>query len=335
MAGLTDEHLVSAASKAGVIGSLGGGGMDPARLRATIRAIRERTDRPFNVNLFVIDDMRGRSPDAAALILLRSYYDRIALPFPEPGSWAPDFDAQLQVLLDEAPGIVSFAFGMPDRERLEALRRRNIQVIGTATTVAEVLAWADAGAEMVSVQGLEAGGHRGHFLGESEGAGLMALLQEVRAATTVPIAAAGGIMTGAAIAACRLLGAEAVQMGTAFLCCDETPTPPAFRAVLLDGGKTSDDTTLTKAFSGRSARGIRNRFIDRFRHESVPPYPIQNALTQPLRAAAAARDDAEEMSLWAGQGLTLVRPGSVAALVDRLAADYRRSAPSGIASPAP
>ncbi|WP_241170930.1 NAD(P)H-dependent flavin oxidoreductase, partial [Serratia marcescens] len=197
------------------------------------------------------------------------------------------------------------------------------RVIGTATTVAEARAWEEAGADFVCVSGSEAGGHRPTFLGDIEQScvGLMALLPQVVAAVKIPVIAAGGIMNGRGIAAARLLGAQAAQLGTAFLCSPESGIAEAWRAALRNAG--DDSTRLTRAFSGRPARGIVNDFMCQMRAEEaqILPYPVQNALTGDIRQAAAKAGRGEFMSLWAGQGVGLARPMPAAELVATLAAE--------------
>jgi nitronate monooxygenase len=190
-------------------------------------------------------------------------------------------------------------------------------VVGTATTVAEARAWAAVGADGISAQGAEAGGHRGHFLAETEGSvvGTMALVTTIRDAVDIPVIAAGGIMDGKGVAAALALGADAVQMGTAFLLADQTAVSAPWRSALESAG--DDPTRLTRAFTGRHARGIENRFMREMRgvEHDVPAYPVQNRLTQPLRAAAAKAGEAQILSLWAGQGVRLAKPGDAGEMV--------------------
>jgi nitronate monooxygenase len=191
-------------------------------------------------------------------------------------------------------------------------------VMGTATTVAEAVALERAGVDAVVAQGAEAGGHRGTFVGPAETSliGTMALVPQVVDAVTVPVVASGGIMDGRGIAAALALGASAVQMGTAFLTCEEAGVPPAYKEALLAADET--DTALTRAFSGRMARGVRNRFLTEMADHDPLPFPIQNALTRPMRAAAAAAGEADYLSLWAGQGVPMARQQSAADLMARL-----------------
>jgi nitronate monooxygenase len=248
----------------------------------------------------------------AALARLAPWYAEVGAPLPAaPNQFAPDFEAQLDALIAAAPPVASFTFGILTPLQVRALHRAGTYVVGTATTVAEARAWAEAGADGICAQGFEAGGHRGHFLGDVEGSlvGTMALVATVRAAVDLPVIAAGGIMDGRGVAAGLALGAGAVQMGTAFLLADEAMTSKAWRRAAE--AASDDPTRLTRAFTGRYARGIENRFM-RLVHgvqDDVPAYPVQNRLTQPLRAAAAQADEPELLSLWAGQAVRLARRG--------------------------
>jgi nitronate monooxygenase len=221
------------------------------------------------------------------------------------------------MLLQVKPAVASFTFGILAKEQVAALHAAGILVIGTVTSVAEGLAWQDIGADAVIASGIEAGGHRGTFIGRQEDATMPAkqLWPAVAHALRIPVIAAGGIMDGADIREALALGAVAVQMGTAFLVTDESGIHPAYRARLLD--QQPKTTRLTRSISGRYARGIENRFMrDMANVEAqVPAYPIQNAL---IRAEAAKNNDPEWMSLWAGTGVARARAMPAAALVRTL-----------------
>lgn len=322
--GITTPDLVAAVTHAGALGSLAGALLAPEALRKTIADVRTLGCQQFSVNLFVLDPPQ---PSAAALQAaqqrLAPHYAALGGPPPLPKRFCESTDLQLEVLIETAVPVASFAFGLLDRARVAELHRVGTRVVGTATTVAEAVAWADAGADAVCAQGLEAGGHRGGFadkLGDEQ-LGTLALVPQIRAAVGVPVIAAGGIMNGAGIAACLALGASAVQLGTAFLCCHEAGTHPLWRHKLLE--EPSRETALTAAFSGRPARGLRNRFMDEMAAfaAELPAYPIQNALTGPLRARAGQAGDAERMSMWAGQAHALVRSAPAAQIVQQLVAE--------------
>jgi nitronate monooxygenase len=226
--------------------------------------------------------------------------------------------------VDAGAGIFSFAFGIPPREVMAELKQRAVLTLGTATTVDEARALEDAGVDAVVAQGSEAGGHRSTFLGAFEAGmiGTMALVPQVVDAVRVPVVASGGIMDGRGIAAAMALGASGVQLGTAFLATDEAGTSAPYRARLR--ASAEDATEITRVYSGRPARGIRTAFMAEAAGVPIPPFPLQNALTRPLRAAAAREGNAEALSLWAGQGLRLLRTGPAAALARELLEETAR-----------
>jgi len=213
--------------------------------------------------------------------------------------------------------VASFTFGVLTAAQVDALHAAGTYVLGTANTVAEARAWAEAGADGICVQGMEAGGHRGLFLADIEDSlvGTLALTATVIAATGLPVVAAGGIMDGRGVAAVLALGAKAAQMGTAFLLSAEATTNKTWRHAIETAA--DDPTRLTRAITGRYARGIETRYMREMRPQErdVPAYPVQNRLTQPLRAAGAAAGDPDVLSLWAGQGVKLAKPGDAEAMV--------------------
>ncbi|HEX7944874.1 MAG TPA: nitronate monooxygenase [Phenylobacterium sp.] len=319
MVGASLDGLALAVNEAGGMGTLAGGALAPADLAATITAMKAASDRPFGVNLLMTSKV---SPDAAtveaALARLAPWYAQLGAPLPAaPNQYAPDFEAQLAAIAATAPAVASFTFSILTRDQVQTLQAAGAYVVGTATTVAEAKAWADVGADGICAQGFEAGGHRGHFLAEVDASlvGTMALVATIRAAVDLPVIAAGGIMDGRGVAAALALGAAAVQMGTAFMLSAEATTPKPWRRALETAG--DDPTVLTRAFTGRHARGVENRFMREMRsvENEVPAYPVQNRLTQPLRAASAAADDPEIISLWAGQAVGLARPGAAGEMV--------------------
>ncbi|HZC19029.1 MAG TPA: nitronate monooxygenase, partial [Rubrobacteraceae bacterium] len=214
--------------------------------------------------------------------------------------------------------VFSFTFGSLEPDLVERLKQNGTTVVGTATTVREGLRLEEDGVDMVVAQGSEAGGHRGTFLGDFKDAliGTMALVPQVVDALSIPVIASGGIMDGRGLAAALILGAEAAQMGTAFLACEESGAHPEYKRAVLEASE--DETAVTRAFSGRAARGIKNRFlVEISEHEGeLPPFPVQNALTRDVRAAAQSQDRPEFMSLWAGQALRLARPTNAAEIVE-------------------
>jgi nitronate monooxygenase len=335
MLGVSDQRLALAVSGAGGMGAFAGAGLAGPELEAAILALKAATDRPFNVNLLIT---RPVAPDAEvldeALARLAPWYEQLGAPLPEaPNQFAPDFESQFAAVIAAAPPVASFAFDVLSAEQVAALRGAGTYVIGTATTVAEARAWAEAGADGICAQGYEAGGHRGHFLADASASlvGVLPLVATIRAAVDLPVIAAGGIMDGRGVAAALALGASAAQMGTAFLLSDQATTSAPWRRALERG--PDEATRLTRAFTGRHARGLENRFMREMRavEDEVPAYPVQNRLTQPLRAASTAAGDPEQISLWAGQGARLVPQGDAGALVQRWW-DEAKAASAGLAA---
>jgi nitronate monooxygenase len=309
--GPSTPALCAAVSEAGGLGSYGAAYLPPEKLREEIRAIRRLTSRPFAVNLFVDEGVPAddRTVSAARQPLER-FRAELHLPAaaPAPASPAPtSLSAVFPVLLEERVPIFSFTFGIPRREMLEACRGAGVATMGTATTVAEARALQDAGVDFICAQGAEAGGHRGTFDRNADPPliGTMALLPQVVDAVRAPVVAAGGIMDGRGFAAALALGASAVSLGTAFLRCPEAGTSAPYRAALREA--RDDATVITRAFSGRAARGLANRFTREMAGAPLAPYPVQNALTRELRTAAAQRGDSGLLSLWAGQAAALGR----------------------------
>ena len=320
--GATTPELVAAVSNAGALGSFAAATLSPAAIIEGVQRVRGLTSQPFNVNLFILEQPDPDQTElTAAQARLNPFRAALGLPAaPVPAKFCENNQAQIAALLTLAPPIVSFTFGILDAATVAQFRKKGSFVIGTATTAAEARAWEKAGADAICVQGIEAGGHRGTFLGDFEqaGIGLMALIPQVARAVSVPLIAAGGIMNGRGIAAALILGAQAVQLGTAFLCCDEAGIHPGWKRRIP---MTSDDgTRLTRVFSGKYARGIVTDFMQQLRpfEDQAPPYPIQNALTADIRQAAAKQGQLEMMSLWAGQGAGLARPLPAALLVQTL-----------------
>jgi len=324
MAGASTPELVAAVSNAGGLGSLGAAMMPPEAIRAAIREIRRQTLRPFAINLFTYD---VPAPDAAAVARMKEQIggylkalgrDPAALPAMPP---LPDMAKQMQMVLDEAPPVFSFTFGMPPRDYVAALRAKGCVVIGTATTVAEAKALVALGVDAVTAQGSEAGGHRGTFAAPVEDSliGTVALVPMVADAIDLPVIAAGGIMDGRGIAAALMLGAAGAALGTAFLACPEnTAVNPLYRQTLLRGGGAP--TRVTRAYTGRHARFIKNHFVAEMEKApaDIPAYPHQIPLTTPLRAIAGEMKNAEIMPMLAGQAYPMIRPLPAGELVQTL-----------------
>jgi len=319
MVGASLDALTIAASEAGGMGTLAAGALPPADIGPMVQAVWDRTRKPFGVNLLMAPKAEPTPGEIdAALARLAPWYAELGAPLPAaPNAFAPDFEAQFDALVAAAPPVASFTFSILTPAQVRRLQAAGTYVVGTATTAAEARAWAEVGADGICAQGFEAGGHRGHFLADIEESlvGTLALVATIRASVDLPVIAAGGIMDGRGVAAGLALGAAAVQMGTAFLLADEATTSAPWRRAVE--APTDDPTRLTRAFTGRYARGIENRFM-RLMHgvqDDVPAYPVQNRLTQPLRAAAAKADDPEMLSLWAGQAVRLARRGQAGDMI--------------------
>ncbi|SFU44591.1 NAD(P)H-dependent flavin oxidoreductase [Pseudoduganella namucuonensis] len=325
--GANTPAQVAAVSNAGALGSLAGSLLTPDTLRAQVDAIRALTKAPFLLNFFVQNTPSPSADELArAVELLKPVWTELGWDaLPMPAKWCEDFAAQFEALLALRPAVASFTFDQLNAVQVARLHEAGIAVAGTVTTVDEALAWQAVGADAVIASGVEAGGHRGTFIGAQTDATLAAaeLLPAVVAAVKIPVVAAGGIMDGADINRMLALGARAVQMGTAFLVTDESAIHPAYKRRLLTAG--DQPTRQTRAISGRYARGLENRFIRELAavQEQVPAYPVQNALTGAIRAEAAKRGDTEWMSLWCGTGVGRARAMPAAALVETLLREMR------------
>jgi nitronate monooxygenase len=321
--GATTPELVAGVSNAGALGSLGGAYLGPDELASSIRRIKSLTRRPFAVNLFAPspEPALSRRQLEAAVEATKIYRRELGIADPEVHPpYLPDFEEQFSIVLGERPAVFSFTFGVPDRRRLQECRERGIFTIGTATTVDEGLALQDAGTNAVVAQGAEAGAQRGTFAPEKPDPflGLAALVPMLASKLRIPVIAAGGIMNGQGIAAALALGAAAAQLGTAFLACEESGIAKIYRDALLDPERKA--TRLTRAFTGRWARGLENRFILEMaaREDAILPFPAQNAFTQDIRKKAAQLGLPDYLSLWAGQGVGLIRAMKAEALVKTL-----------------
>ena len=332
--GPSTPALAVAVSEAGGLGSYGAAYLPAGQVREIIRAIRAGTPRPFAINLFVDDGVAAEPAAlAAAQDRLAPYRAELGLPPPAPHAPQVSLAQVFPVLLEEKVPVFSFTFGIPSREILDACRGAGIFTLGTATCVAEARALEEAGVDAICAQGAEAGGHRGTFDRDAEPplVGTLALVPQLIDAVQVPIVAAGGIMDGRGVAAALTLGAAAVSLGTAFLLCPEAGTSVPYRAALK--AARDDGTVITRAFSGRAARGLANRFTREMSGAALAPFPVQNALTREIRAAAARAGDAGFLSLWAGQAAALARElpaKELLAIIMREAEDALSQAASGL-----
>jgi nitronate monooxygenase len=321
MAGACPAPLAAAVASAGGMGGFGALTSSPEQIRAWAADFRGRSNGSFQINLWVPDPPPLRDP--AHETRVRETLSRLAgaeVPDAGPGPFVTDFTAQMEAILEARPPVASAIMGVFPAELATRLAERGIAWFGCATTVAEARVAEAAGATAVVAQGAEAGGHRGTYdqaAAEGQLNGLFALLPQVVDAVGIPVIAAGGIMDGRGIAAALTLGASAVQMGTTFLRCPETQLNPHWAAALANA--KPEDTVVTRGFSGRLGRGVRNAVTDAFSSELPPaPYPVQRALMVKVRAAAEAAGDASRMQTWAGQGAAMGTAEPAGDLVRRL-----------------
>ncbi|WP_114239170.1 nitronate monooxygenase family protein [Dyella sp. C9] len=336
MSGASTPALVAAVSNSGGLGSHGVGYLAPQAILDDAARIRALTDAPFVLNLFVLPDEFEEDEPAIefARATLDTFMERqgLAARTSRPERWAPRFSDQFAALCEARPAAASFTFNLLTPAQVGELKRRDIAVIGSATTLDEVRAWAELGADAISLQGAEAGGHRGSFLHRPEDAmiGLFALLRLAARAVSLPLIAGGGVMDGQGMAAAEVLGADVAQLGTAFLACPESAAAQAWKDDLTRAQDT--DITTIRSFSGRAARGLRNTYVEAMAgvESRLPSYPVMNALTSPLRRAAAAAGRGDLVSEWCGQAVGLLRPMPARELVARLL-EERMQALQGLA----
>lgn len=323
--GFASQRLSATVSNLGGLGSLGANALAPEAIPDAIAEIRILTNRPFAVNLWVsVEDEEAASSDeqafARSLAPLAHHFHAIGASLPVYKPYVPtSFERQVRAVLDANVPVFSFIVGVPPREILDECRQKGIVTIGTATTPDEARIIEDAGVDIVVASGFEAGGHRGSFLRSAEESlmGTFSLVPQVADAVSIPVAAAGGIADSRGIAAALALGAEAVQIGTAFLACKGSGASEYHREALLSG---KSQTGLTKAFTGRMARGLRNQLMDDLNRPDVEvlPYPLQRYLVRSLTTAAGAANRHELLSLWSGQSVNLVHCPEVADLMAEL-----------------
>ncbi|HEV7367121.1 MAG TPA: nitronate monooxygenase [Gemmatimonadales bacterium] len=326
LGGLSSQRLTAAVSNYGGLGSFGALSLAPAAITEVIAQIRSMTSQPFAMNLWVsMEDEGARSSDKSAfnrsLAPLVAHLAELGTARPEYQPYVPArFEDQARVLLDAKVPVFSFIFGIPSRDILEECRARGIVTIGTATTPEEAVALEEAGVDAVVASGFEAGGHRGSFLRPAEDSltGTLSLVPQVRDIVEVPVIAAGGVGDARGVIAALALGAEAVQIGTAFLACDESGAGRLHRDALR--GRHAAHTGLTKGFTGRLARGIHNQLMKELNRPGteILPYPLQRALVRNLSIAAEAADRSDLLPLWAGQSASLSTGTDVVALLDSL-----------------
>jgi len=328
--GNSTAALAAAVSNAGGLGSFGAVDQQPEKILDTVKNIRALTDKPFAINNWVplttepsLEQQLHTFNSIAAVI--KPYFDQLQLELPSVNEFAwPNYEHQVEAILEAAPPVWSFVFGVPQQEYLDAARKRGIRTLGTATTVEEARALEAAGVDFIVASGSDAGGHRGSFLRPAEESfvGTFSLIPQIADAVAIPVIAAGGIGNGRAIKAALTLGADAVQIGTRFLACHESNASLPHKRLLHTDIAYS--TSLTKAFSGRYARGISNRLIREMRakENDIGHFPVQYWLTGIFRREAAKQGNDELLSLWAGQAMQYAKDQSAAECMVELIQEF-------------
>jgi len=325
--GISTVELTSSVSNRGGLGSFGAHILTPGEILETSKAISAQTSDAFALNLWVEDhdpEALTLSDDAyeAYASQFKPYYDELGLDLPtRPDHFHESFEDQVEAIIEARPPALSFVFGIPSAKVLEACKERDIATIGAATSGAEALALDQAGVDAIVATGFEAGGHRPSFLKRAEDSlmSTSALVQTAAARIDTPLIAAGGIVDGTGVAAARVLGASAAQLGTAFLACDESGTTDAHRKVLFDKDAVAD-TVLTRTYTGRLARGIRNRLIEELERpdRQIAPFPVQAWFVAPLKKASTEANRTDLTSLYAGQSTPNLKHRNVASLMNAL-----------------
>ncbi len=318
MAGVTTPKFVAACAQEGILGSIGAGYLDGEQTRSFIREVKKLTKKPFAVNLFVQEAPRiDIDVLQKARMALQPFYDELGLSPVQSVTSKEVFEEQVQAVLDENVAICFFTFGIPSADVIHRLKDNNVYVIGTATTLEEAKRVEQAGMQAVVLQGGEAGGHRGSFTEPMPLIDLHDLLQQVGGQISIPIIAAGGIVTKEDVSEALARGAQAVQIGTALLVADECEISPLYKNALLES--KAQQTTITRAFSGKPARGLANAFTERMKDAVVAPYPLQNDLTTTIRKESAKQGKADYLSMWMGEKSYLVKqPGTVKSIIAKL-----------------
>ncbi|QPQ30226.1 NAD(P)H-dependent flavin oxidoreductase [Lysinibacillus sp. JNUCC 51] len=318
MAGVTTPKFVAACAQEGILGSIGAGYLDGEQTKNFIQEVKKLTKKPFAVNLFVQEEPRiDIDVLQKARMALQPFYDELGLSPVQSVTSKEVFEEQVQAVLDENVAVCSFTFGIPSADVIDRLKDNNVYVIGTATTLEEAKCVEQAGMQAVVLQGGEAGGHRGSFTEPMQLIDLHDLLQQVVGQISIPIIAAGGIVTKEDVSKALAIGAQAVQIGTALLVADECEISPLYKNALLESKE--QQTTITRAFSGKPARGLTNGFTERMKDAVVAPYPLQNDLTTTIRKESAKQGKGDYLSMWMGEKSYLVnQSGTVKSIIEKL-----------------
>lgn len=317
MAGVTSPSFVAACCEAGVLGFIGAGYLNGEETQAFIQDVKKLTNKAFGVNLFVQEEpMIDIQVLYEARMALQPIYDELGIESIPTVVSKELFEGQIQAIIDENVSVVSFTFGLPSEDVLERLKEKGIFLIGTATTVEEARAVEVAGLDAVVLQGSEAGGHRGSFQEPMELIPIRDLIKQVVGTIQIPTIAAGGIMTRQHIDEMLALGVEAVQVGTALLTADECSVSEYHKEAILNSKEVG--TCLTRAFTGKTARGLKNTFTQQLEHAVVAPYPVQHHLTTKIRQVSAKNGRPEYLSLWMGENSYMARRATTKEIIDSL-----------------
>ena len=324
MLGVTSPEMVAGVSNKGALGSLPLGLTSAEQASALIQLVKSKTSRPFSVNLFVHQTFSiEQMPD---MEVLRSFYRRYALQFPESDLTTipfPGYEDLIDLLIEESVPVISFTFGIPEAGIVSRLKSKGSVLIGSASSVEEAIQVEQSGLDMVVVQGIEAGGHRASFIDDVlPQTGLISLLPQAIDAVQIPVIAAGGLMQGRSIAAAFLLGAKGVQLGSAFLRSNESMASNTYKALVAASTDTS--TVITRAWTGKYARGIQNEFIVQMQKEATLPYPSQIHYTSPLRKIGKEQDSESIQHFWAGQSSKFAREDAADMIIGELIKDAEK-----------
>jgi nitronate monooxygenase len=320
---LSSVQLVAAVSNAGGLGGYGAYTLTPQEIVQVDREIKAATNKPYNINLWVsdTDSSDGTVSDeqfAAVSKIFKPYFDELGIPLPQkPPTFKSRFENQLDVILHQKPPVFSFVFGIPSDDVLDQCRKLGIVTAGAATTVDEAIALESAGVDVIIASGFEAGGHRPSFLASAESStiGMFVLLQLIREKVKTPIVAAGGIANAKGAAAAMTLGADAVQIGTAFLACDESNATDTHRSMLFSDA--AKHTALSRAFTGRLGRGLASRFARDLRDmgKDMLPFPLQGQFMSSLTKAATDQEKWDMILFWSGQIAPVLKHRKAAVLM--------------------
>lgn len=315
MAGITTPSFVAACCEAGILGSIGAGYLDGKETQSQIQQVKQLTNRPFQVNVFVQED-----PKIDVVLLqearmaLQPIYEELGISNTQSVTSMDVFSGQIAAIIEEQVPIVSFTFGLPSEEVMNGLKAYGATLIGTATTLEEALAVEAHGFDAVVLQGSEAGGHRGGFLEPMQLVPIRQLLQDIKGKLSIPVIAAGGIMNKAHVDEMLELGATYAQIGTALITADECEANNLHKDAILSSQQA--ETCITKAFTGKPARGLVNKFTEQLKDAPVAPYPLQHHLTIKIRQFSGKSNRPEYLSLWMGENSFMAQRASVKEILE-------------------